>query len=134
MSGAHVAIHAANEANKKKQLEEEEMTPYTDKELIEDFEFKIVRSTTEAFKKRETVEQVIAEEAISGWILVEKFDNGRLRFKRPASARRKDAMLPPGIDPYRTQYGMGEGQIALVVLGVLVFLGGLIGSLIWLLG
>ena len=47
MSGAHVAAHAAQE-KKKRQQEEEEMTRYTDKELTEDYEFKIVRSATSA--------------------------------------------------------------------------------------
>ena len=116
MSGAHVAAHAAQEAKKKKQ-EEEEMTKYTEKELTEDFEFKILRSATGAFKKRENVEKAIAEESTAGWMLVEKFDNERLRFKRPASSRRKDAMLPPGIDPYRTTYGVGEGGLALETPG-----------------
>lgn len=132
MAGAHAAVHAAEE-KKKKQREEEEMTPYSDKELTEDYEFKILRSSTGAFKKRETVEQAIAEEAAAGWILVEKFDNDRLRFKRPASARRKDAMLPQGYDPYRTNFGMSEGMLAMVILGVLAALGGLIALLVILL-
>ena len=133
MSGAHAAAHAANETKKKKQ-EEEEMTPYNDKELAEDYEFKILRSAGGAFKKYENVEQAIAEEAIAGWVLVEKFDNERLRFKRPASARRKDAMLPPGIDPYRTTYGIGEGVQVLIILGVLAFFIGLTVLLIAILG
>ena len=62
MSGAHAAVAAA-QAKKKKQKEEEEMTNYTERELSEDYEFKIVRSATGAFKKREKVEQAIAEEA-----------------------------------------------------------------------
>jgi hypothetical protein len=133
MSGAGAAAHAA-QVKKKKQQEEEEMTQYTNRELSEDYEFKIVRSATGAFKKRENVEQVIAEEAAAGWVLVEKFDNERLRFKRPASARRKDAMLPPGIDPYRTNFGVGEGGLAVIILGVMVLLGGLIAFFIFLLG
>lgn len=109
------------------------MTPYSDKDLAEDYEFKIVRSATGAFKNREKVEQVIAEEATAGWVLVEKFDNERLRFKRPASARRKDAMLPPGIDPYRTNFGVGEGGLALIILGSMAALGGVIAFLVFLL-
>lgn len=133
MSGAAAAAHAAQEKKKKQRQEEEEMTPYSDKELAEDYEFKIVRSATGAFKNREKVEQVIAEEAVSGWVLVEKFDNERLRFKRPASARRKDTMLPPGVDPYRTNYGVGEGGLAFIILGSMVTLGGLIALLAFLL-
>ena len=93
MSGATAAAHAAQEKKKKELQEEEEMTRYTGEELTEDYEFKIVRSQTSAFKKRETVEQVMAEEAVSGWKFVEKFDDNRLRFKRPASARRNGSTL-----------------------------------------
>jgi hypothetical protein len=132
MSGAHAAVHAANE-KKKKEQEEEEMTRYSDKELVEDYEFKILRSSTNAFKKRENVEKAIAEEAIAGWVLVEKFDDNRLRFKRPARAKRNDYNLPPGIDPYRTTYGIGEGGLALVIIGSMAVLGGLIALFVWLL-
>jgi len=132
MSGATAAVHAAQE-KKKREREEEEMTRYTDKELTEDFEFKIVRSATGAFKKRETVEQIIAEEAMAGWKMVEKFDDNRLRFKRPASAKRNDYNLPPGVDPYRTTFGMTEFGLAMTILGVMGLVGGLIALLIWLL-
>ena len=132
MSGASAAVHAAQE-KKKREREEEEMTRYTDKELTEDFEFKIVRSATGAFKKRETVEQIIAEEAMAGWKMVEKFDDNRLRFKRPASAKRNDYNLPPGVDPYRTTYGMTEFGLAMTILGVMGGVGGLIALLVWLL-
>ena len=70
----------------------------------------------------------------NGWVLVEKFDNGRLRFKRPASARAGDAaLLDPGgvggggasggaggFDPYRTTYGMSEGRLAAVIVTIIV--------------
>ena len=132
MSGASAAVHAAQQ-KKKREREEEEMTRYTDKELTEDFEFKIVRSATGAFKKRETVEQIIAEESMAGWKMVEKFDDNRLRFKRMASAKRNDYNLPPGFDPYRTTYGMTEFGLAMTILGVMGGVGGLIALLIWLL-
>jgi hypothetical protein len=132
MSGASAAVHAAQQ-KKKREREEEEMTRYTDKELTEDFEFKIVRSATGAFKKRETVEQIIAEESMAGWKMVEKFDDNRLRFKRLASAKRNDYNLPPGVDPYRTTYGMTEFGLAMTILGIMGGVGGLIALLIWLL-
>ena len=131
MSGAHIAIHAAQE-QKKKQQEEEEMTTYTRQELENDFEFKILRSIGNKFKNRDIVEQVKAEEAMAGWIMVEKFDDGRIRFKRPLSTQKKDALLPPGIDPYRTRYGMSDGGQAAVILGILALLGGVIAILAYL--
>jgi hypothetical protein len=133
MSGASAAVHAARE-KKKREQEEEEMTRYTDKELSEDFEFKIVRSATSAFKNRHKVEQVIAEEAVAGWKFVEKFDDNRMRFKRPASAKRNDYTLPPGVDPYRTTYGMTEFGLAMTILGSMAALGGAIVLIIWLAG
>lgn len=133
MSGAHAAVHAAQE-KKKKEQEEEEMTRYTENELTEDFEFKIVRSSTGAFKNRNTVEQVIAEESVAGWKFVEKFDDNRMRFKRPSSARGNDFALPAGVDPYRTSYGMSEFGLAMTILGVCALVGGLIFLLVTLLG
>ncbi len=133
MSGAHVAVHAAQE-KKKREQEEEEMTRYTDRELTEDYEFKIVRSATGAFKNRDTVEQIIAEESAAGWKFVEKFDDNRMRFKRPASARRNDFNLPPGFDPYRTTYGMTEFGLAMTIIGSMAAIGGVIMLIIWLAG
>jgi hypothetical protein len=116
MSGAAAA--AAAEAYRRR--EEEEMTKYSDADLREDWEFKIVRSNMAAFRNPEVLRQVCAEEARAGWTLVEKFDNQRLRFKRPLSARAGDAAL--GFDPYRTHYGISSGAFAAVIL-ICTFLG-----------
>ena len=51
----------------------------------------------------------------AGWKMVEKFDDNRLRVKRPASAQRSDYNLPPGFDPYRTAYGETEAKSVLLV-------------------
>jgi hypothetical protein len=127
------AFTAAQVAAKKKRQEEEEMAKYTRDELDNDWEFKIVKSVSGKFSKREVVEQVRAEEAVAGWVMVEKFDDNRIRFKRPASAQRNDYNLPPGIDPYRTTYGMSEGGLALSIIGVMVGIGGIIALLAYLL-
>ena len=91
------------------------MTPYSPRDLAEDWEFKILRSATSAFKDRAALQRYLAEEAQAGWQLVEKFDNARLRLKRPAAARRDDAHC--AFDPYRTSVGMSEGGIAALVAG-----------------
>jgi hypothetical protein len=130
--GIHAATTAAHQAAKRQRQEEEEMTNYTESDLSQDWEFKIVRSTTGAFGKREKIEQVVAEESVAGWVLVEKFDDNRLRFKRPASAKRNDMNLPPHINPYRTTYGMSEAGLAFTVIGVMAIVGGLIALLMWL--
>ena len=95
--------------------EEGDMTQYTPDDLKSDWEFKIVRSGSAAFRKPEVLSQLIEEEARAGWVMLEKFDDSRVRFKRPRSARAKDAFLAEGVDPYRTQYGAYGTQQALVV-------------------
>jgi hypothetical protein len=122
MGGGAVAAAAA--ARKKEQEEEEEMTEYRQDDLEKGYEFKIVRSATGAFKKPPTLRQVVEEEARAGWTLLEKFDNDRLRFKRPISAREKDAALPDGVDPYRTTYGMSEGMMVFLIVGSIVLIFG----------
>lgn len=73
--------------------EEEDMTGYTQDDLNNDWEFKIVRSDTAAFRKPEVLKKLLEEEARVGWVMLEKFDDGRVRFKRPRSARTRDALL-----------------------------------------
>ena len=102
------------------------MTSYTQDDLKNDWEFKIVRSGVGAFRKPEVLNKLIEEEAKAGWVMLEKFDDGRVRFKRPHSARAKDAFLPDGVDPYRTQYdGYATQQMTLVgvMLGLVLLVG-----------
>jgi len=94
------------------------MTGYTHADLAEGWEFKILHSATGAFKKPECVRQVIEEEGRAGWVLLEKFDNQRLRLKRPASAKSRDGAL--GTDPYRSNYGIGEGKLAAMIIGSII--------------
>ena len=56
----------------------------------------------------------LEEEAPAGWVLVEKFDEGRIRLKRPTSAKESDANLD--FDPYRTHVGISEGRLTLIVI------------------
>jgi hypothetical protein len=118
MSGAHAAIAAAEK--RRKEREEERMMGYSNSDL-EGYEFKIVRSVTSAFSKPDVFYRVLEEEALAGWDLLEKLDDGRIRFKRPTSARRKDSMLPEGINPYRTRIGITEAGLAFAI--ILVSLG-----------
>jgi hypothetical protein len=94
--------------------EEERLTAYSPEDLSQGWEFKIVRANTRAFAKSEILQQVCAEEAQSGWELVEKFDDSRLRFKRSTAARNK--ISPSAIDPYRTTYGMSQGRLLAIIL------------------
>lgn len=116
MSGGTSAAHAAYQ-KRKEQKEEEEMTRYRRDELDNEWEFKIVRSVTGEFRRRETIEKLKAEEAAAGWVMVEKFDNSRIRLKRLLRAQRNDELLPYHIDPYRTTYGLSESGLALIIIG-----------------
>lgn len=115
--------------------EEEEMTPYTSDELNEGWEFKIVRAITPAFRDPAVLNRLIEEEARAGWVMLEKFDDQRIRFKRPHSARDQDARLPPDVDPYRTHYGAPENKYwtAAVVAFFLFFIPFVILAVIYLL-
>ena len=89
------------------------MSGYTPEELAQGWEFKFLRSATGAFKHADFLRQALAEEARAGWTLVEKFDNSRIRLKRPATARAGDAGL--GFDPYRTHIGISENRLGLLI-------------------
>jgi hypothetical protein len=105
--------------------EEEAMTPYDSPDALQaiashqtprsgkapkdprlvGWEFKIVRSQRDVFRDPLILQRVCEEEANSGWILLEKLDDRRVRFKRPIALREiiKADMMP--VDPYRSQYG-----------------------------
>lgn len=120
MSEAAIAAAAIRRRN---QDEEEHMTQYSADELAQGWEFKIVRSNFASFRNPAVLQKVCDEEAGAGWTLLEKFDNQRLRFKRPVTERGRSA---PGIDSYRTTYGRPSS----VLIGVLIASGllGILGS------
>jgi len=120
--GAHIAIHAANQQRRKIEQEEEEMTKYTSEDLDQDWEFKIVRGFYPVFRKPKVFQTLLEEESLAGWEMVEKLDDRRVRFKRRKDARRRDATLPPGVDPYRTQYGTNTNAIGIAVGLILLLL------------
>jgi hypothetical protein len=127
--GVHAALIAAEEERRKKlqNQEEERMTRYNSQELEGDWEFKIVRSNAPVFRKPDVLQQVLMEEAQAGWQMLEKLDDNRIRLKRPATAQRRDSMLPSGVDPYRTQIRGSGSMQTMIMLGVilLLFFGGL---------
>ena len=131
MSGGAAAAAAAAAEARRRQEEEEEMTSYSENDLSEGWEFKILRSNMNAFRKPENLKMYLEEEGRAGWVLVEKFDDNRLRLKRPASARRGDAAL--NFDPYRTQVGLSDTRMVLVIIGtVFGVIVGVIGLLVLL--
>jgi hypothetical protein len=121
---ASAAAGAAAAAARVRAQEEEEMTPYSSQDLNEDWEFKILRSMRGAFGDPQQLQSILEVERQAGWVLVEKFDHGRIRLKRPVSARAGDSNL--GFDAYRTYVGPSETRYTLTILG-LVF-GGVIAA------
>ena len=113
MNGGAAAAAAAKAAARRRE-EEEEMTGYSRTDLEEGWEFKIMRSATAAFRKPEELRRILAEEARAGWMLVEKFDDRRVRLKRAPRARENDSTLD--FDPYRTQVGLSEGKLAAIII------------------
>src|SRR5262245_46329932 len=104
---------AAAAARRRRQDEAQGTTPYRPRELAEDWEFKILHSATSLSNKPAALQRILAEEAQAGWKLVEKFDNARIRLKRPASARENDHRC--SFDPYRIAVGLSEGGVAALV-------------------
>jgi hypothetical protein len=127
IAAATTTTTAASAAQHRQMLlekEEEEMTQYTQDDLGNDWEFKIVRSNSTAFRKQEVLDKLLEEEARAGWTMLEKLDDSRIRFKRPRRARAQDAYLPPDVDPYRTHHGTVSSQqvvLLLIVLGLALF-------------
>ena len=126
-SAGAAAAAAAAEAARRRAEEEETMTSYTAEELNDDWEFKIVRTVTRKFRDPLELRKVLDEEAQAGWILVEKFDDQRIRLKRPVSARPHDNELS---FPYRTTYGTTEGMLALLIIGGVIGVMMVVGMLI----
>ncbi|HMK35418.1 MAG TPA: hypothetical protein VK463_10150 [Desulfomonilaceae bacterium] len=117
-AAAGAAAAAAAAAAEMLRQEEEEMTEYSENDLREGWEFKILRANTAAFKNPQVLKQACEEEAQAGWILVEKFDDQRLRFKRLVSTRDKDSYLP--FDAYRTQFGISKSAFTGIVVAITV--------------
>ncbi|NUN64287.1 hypothetical protein HCU40_05885 [Pseudanabaena biceps] len=103
-------IFRAKQGNKQREeVEEENLTRYesnTSSEQPKGWEFKILRTNSGGFRSRRVLTKVCAEESQAGWILLEKLDDHRLRFRRPVTARDRDNQCK--IDPYRTRYGISE--------------------------
>jgi hypothetical protein len=95
---------------------EEQQTGKTDLRSL-GWEFKILRAQSKLFENPKLLKQVCDEEAEAGWILLEKLDERRLRFKRPIFLREQPTQSK--YDPYRCSYGSKYGWRTLGSLLVL---------------
>lgn len=122
MSAAAGAAAAAAAAQARMREEEEHtLTTYNNQDL-NGWEFKIVRSVTRI--KGDRFKQLCSEEARNGWELVEKFDDYRIRFKRPVECRQSDGNN--AFDPYRTQFGISETRTVLLGVGGALLIMGIV--------
>ena len=88
------------------------MAKYSDNELNNDWEFKIMRSLTGAFKNPHTLQNVIENQQQYGWQFLEKFDDNRIRFKRKS----RHGSMDHSENPYETYYGMKPGKFSAIVI------------------
>jgi hypothetical protein len=68
------------------------------------WEYKVVQAPNGEFGQREHLRLLLRQEGRAGWVMVEKYDDWRVLFKRPRSAAWWDDHLPPEVDPYRSVY------------------------------
>ena len=88
------------------------------------WEYKIVRASSDLFRNPAIFHKLCREEEEVGWILLEKLDDRRVRFKRPIALRDAPRANLPPFDPYRTHYGpMSNAMtwaVAIVFLSAIV--------------
>lgn len=78
---------------------------------IPEWEYKIVRSHYDLFKNSQNFMRLCEEESQAGWILLEKLDDRRVRFKRNVEMRDRIDVNQLSFDPYRCHYGPSNGLI-----------------------
>ncbi|OCR02750.1 hypothetical protein BCD67_17945 [Oscillatoriales cyanobacterium USR001] len=101
------------------QLNNNSKPSFNDSQLI-GWEFKIVRASRDIFRNPAIFHRLCEEEAEVGWILLEKLDDRRVRFKRLIAMRNMERAELPRFDPYRSHYGSASNL--LIWLGAIVFL------------
>lgn len=84
------------------------------------WEFKIVRASRDLFRNPVTLQKLCEEEATAGWIMLEKLDDRRVRFKRLIALRDVLDASQLSYDPYRCHYGSSFSPLNL--LGAIAFL------------
>ncbi len=115
VGGAAAAAAIAAEAERVRQ-EEEEMTSYSPKGPgrrlgIQDPPLEL-RRVPQAGASAPILEQ----EKRGGWVLVEKFDDSRIRLKRPAGTKVVEDDFADGYDPYRTSVGTPSAAFIIAIL------------------
>jgi hypothetical protein len=76
-----------------------------------EWEYKIVRAHYDFFRNPQNFMRLCEEESQAGWILLEKLDDRRVRFKRNLEMRDNIDVNQLSFDPYRCHYGPSNGLI-----------------------
>jgi hypothetical protein len=100
------------------QTQEEDLPDY--QEHDKGWEFKILRTRNDGFRRGKLLRLVCAEESESGWILLEKLDDNRLRFRRLVKFRETDHLAKQ--DPYRTYYGVAPRITNFISIGIILLI------------
>ena len=80
---------------------------------ITEWEYKIVRAYSDLFRNPTNFIRLCEEESQAGWILLEKLDDRRVRFKRSVEMRDQIDVDQLSFDPYRCHYGSSNEVINL---------------------
>jgi hypothetical protein len=120
-------------ASKKREEEEEERAML--RQLRRDdpesrYEYKLLRSHAFAFRRPERRQAILDEEMLAGWEMIAKLDDSRMVMRRPRSAREADSMLPPDVDPFRTEVDTNMPLVMGIVLALSLVVGLLVAALI----
>lgn len=99
-------------------------TPLPPDPQLVGWEFKIVRANRDLFADPAVFKKLCDQEGTSGWILLEKLDDRRVRFKRLIALRDLLDVEKLSHDPYRTHYGSSwsslTGFVAIAALVAMV--------------
>ncbi|OIP70308.1 MAG: hypothetical protein AUK43_09995 [Oscillatoriales cyanobacterium CG2_30_40_61] len=92
--------------------------------LVKEWEYKIVRASQDVFRNPTIFKRLCQEEAEMGWILVEKLDDRRVRFKRLRGLETPENPYQIKQDPYRSTYGksnnLGSGLTVLAFITAII--------------
>ena len=105
--------HGQNAVNNLNYFETFEQPMYLSEPKITEWEYKIVRAYSDLFKNPTSFIQLCEEESQAGWILLEKLDDRRVRFKRSVEMRDQIDVDKLSFDPYRCHYGSSNRVINL---------------------
>lgn len=113
MAWLPAATAAAAAASRRREEEEAQVIDgLLQKDSDGRYEYKVLRSSSGAFKRPDRRNQVLMEEARAGWDMALMLDNSRLILRRDKKMREQDFLSTPGIDPYRIEV---DGNQALFI-------------------